>query len=169
MQCEICKKNEANVHFKQVFNGEVKEISICEECAAQHGFDPHSPMGISDFLFGVAGQPSVSQEADGKSCPICHMSGSDFRKTSRLGCAGCYETFAEELRPMLTSMHRGDHHFGKVPVGEKRSAEIASLTRTLEEAVATQDFEEAAKLRDRLRELDPSRAAPVKGTEEILQ
>lgn len=153
MKCEICKKNEAAVHFKQVHDGEVKEMYLCEECAAQKGFDIQSPMPLADLLFGVGVQHEIETAGGDKECPACHMRGSDFRKTSRLGCSVCYETFSDELMPFLAGMHKSCRHVGKVPAGEKVAAEITSLQKTLEEAVASQNFEEAARLRDLISEL----------------
>jgi protein arginine kinase activator len=87
------------------------------------------------------------------------MRGSDFKKTSRLGCPACYEAFSEELAPLLGAMQKGTQHAGKVPASEKVTTEIEGLKKALERAVAAQDFEEAAKLRDRVRDLKASRPA----------
>ena len=94
-----------------------------------------------------------------RKCPSCHMRSSDFRKTSRLGCATCYRTFAGELAPILEDMHRGDRHTGKVP----RNAAVIreeELRLQLEEAVAAQRFEEAARIRDAIRELEAGSGRP---------
>lgn len=153
MKCEICEKNEAVVHFSQVYNGLVKEMSVCEKCAAQKGFDVHSHMPLTDLIFGIGAQQDGEKEDDGKTCPTCNMRLGDFRKTSRLGCPACYETFSDELMPLIESMHKGSRHVGKTPLGEGLTAESASLQKALQEAVASQNFEEAAKLRDRIRGL----------------
>ena len=163
MQCEICKDKKAVVHFKQVNDGAVQEMYICEACAAQKGFDVGSPVGLSDFLFGI-GLPGVGEKppAEDKACPACHMRGSDFRKTSRLGCPSCYETFAVELAPMLEDMHRGLTHAGKVTAGATSSARVA-LRKALDGAVAAQNFEEAARLRDLIRGLSAEPPAEKAG------
>lgn len=164
MQCGFCNSNEATVHFKQVCDGKVKEIHLCEECAAKNGFDTQSPMSLTDFLFGmeVQSEGSFGQEVEpgeDKACPNCRMRRSDFRKTSRLGCAVCYEVFSDELIPLLADVQKGSQHVGKTPVqrvlrtSEKISAGIASIQRKLNKAIAAQDFEEAARLRDAIREM----------------
>jgi protein arginine kinase activator len=159
MQCELCKEKKATVHFKQVNDGAVQEMYICEACAARKGFDVGSPVGLSDFLFGIGSPgPGEKPPADDRACPACHMRRSDFRKTSRLGCPSCYETFADELAPMLEDMHRGLAHVGKVPAGATPASRGAALRQALEGAVAAQNFEEAARLRDLIRELS---AEPV--------
>lgn len=161
MTCEICQKNEASVHFKQVVNGSVRELHVCQECAEANGFDVQSPMALTDFLFGL-GVPDeeMGRELE-KTCPSCGLGLSDLRKTSRLGCARCYETFSEELDPMLKAMQGADRHVGKMPAGEKLTAEIVAMQRALEKAVSSEDFEEAAKLRDAIRELKVKQGKPA--------
>jgi protein arginine kinase activator len=167
MQCEICKTMEANVHLKQVCNGIVREVHVCQDCAAKHGFDAQSQMSLTDFLFGMAGnqQQDVMLPGDEKACPACHARWVDFKKSSRLGCAACYATFSAELGPALASMHRKDKHVGKVPARLAHTVEAASLRRALGDAVAAQNFEEAARLRDRLKDLQPEHAPAKKKAE----
>lgn len=152
MQCQICGENEASIHFKQVFDGTVKEMYVCSGCAEKNGMNVHAPAAMADFLLGV-GVQRESSTAEDRHCPVCGIGDSEFHKRSRLGCPACYEAFSEELSPLLEAMHKGTRHVGKVPAGERVSAEIASLERALQEAVAGQDFEEAAKRRDMIKEL----------------
>ncbi len=84
----------------------------------------------------------------------CHKRKSDFKKTGQFGCPTCYETFEDELAPLLKAMHRGDRHIGKVPEREglrvRVSAELARLRAALDEAVGEEQYEDAAKLRDEI-------------------
>lgn len=153
MNCEFCKKNEATMHFKQAYNDQVKEVHLCQECAEENGFDVQSPMSLTDFLFGLEVQEEVGPGGPDKECPNCHIHRSDFQKTSRLGCAVCYETFSGDLTPLLADMQKGTQHVGKVPASERISVGIVSIQRDLDEAVASQNFEEAARLRDAIREI----------------
>lgn len=166
MKCELCKDKEATIHLTQVVDGMVKKIHLCESCAAEKGLDVHGPMSITDFLLGLGEglpvpKPSVKHRE--RSCPRCHLRRVDFKKSGRLGCPDCYETFADELIPLLRAMHRHDQHRGKIPEREREQvrtcAEMAALQHALESAVAEEKFEEAARLRDAiqaLREADPS-------------
>ena len=159
MQCEICKSQESNVHLKQVCNGIIREVHVCQDCAAKHGFAAQSQMSLTDFLFGVSNhQPDAALPGADKSCQVCHARWADFNKSSRLGCAACYEAFAQELEPVLGSMHSKDQHVGKAPAGRIVNVEAASLRKALANAVAAQNFEEAAGLRDRLKALEAERA-----------
>ena len=154
MKCEICKKKEASVHFKQVHEGEAKELFVCEECAASKGFDVQAPMSLANFLFGGDAEGAPDAPGDERICTLCRMRLSDFRKGSRLGCPVCYETFSEELRPMLASMQKGKQHRGKIPFKEKIIVEILQMKECLNKAVASQDFESAAALRDQIKVLE---------------
>ncbi len=157
MKCEICECHEASVHFKQVCNGQVKEMYVCEDCAAENGFDLQSPLSMPDFLFGAGMREEKRDKSAEKTCLVCGATGKDFKKRSLLGCPSCYETFAEELAPYLRAMQKGGRHVGKAPAGAALTAEIAAMQQALERAVSAQDFEEAAKLRDRIRDLGAKR------------
>ena len=171
MQCEQCKEREATVHLTQVVDGAVKKLHLCEECAVKSGFDVHDPLSITDLLLGMGIQKPADPPASERTCPRCHMRRTDFKKTGRFGCADCYEAFAEELPPLLKAMHRSDHHTGKVPRREsarvQASAELASLQQKMDKAIASENFEEAARLRDnilacrrKLNEPEEGRASP---------
>jgi protein arginine kinase activator len=168
MQCEMCKEREATVHLTQVVGSEVKKVNLCEGCAAKSGLDIKGTISITDLLMGLSGGGKTAAKVGGdkpqreapeteRACPRCHMRRADFQKTGRLGCANCYEAFVKELSPMLHNMHRAHQHTGKIPARESQniqsSAEIAALQQALEKAVAEEQFEEAARLRDRIATL----------------
>ena len=148
MKCEICNENEATVHIKQVYNGVVKEMFICEECAAQYGLDQELSNSLTDFLFEIGVE--TTEEDSNKSCPVCHMRQKDFKETSLLGCPVCYKTFADELKPFIAAMHKGCKHIGKIPVSAKIAGEVILLQKAMKKAIAEQNFEEAARLRDQI-------------------
>lgn len=163
MKCELCKTQDASVHLKQVVNGGVREMHVCHECAAKNGFDLQSPMALTDFLFGLASPESPPEEPEDKTCPGCRLTLKQFRKVSRVGCARCYETFAEELKSMLAAMQGADRHTGKVPAREQIGTRIQTLRRAMEKAVRAEDFEEAARLRDAMGKLKAQHAKAKAG------
>jgi len=165
MVCEICQQREASVHLKQICNGQMKEMRICEQCARENGFDVQSPLAMTDFLFGLGSTPAEPSADTERVCSVCHMRSCDLRKTSRLGCAHCYEAFRSELEPMIENMHYGPRHTGKVPAGEAAGLEAAALREALEAAVHEQRFEDAAVLRDRLRACDRTTALAAEAGE----
>lgn len=163
-ECQICNVNEATVHLTQFVDGEVRKLHLCKECAAKSGINVDESMSIADLLLGAAGGGAAQD--DGKepdvSCPQCHMRRSDFRKTSRLGCPHCYAAFASDLEEVLDSFQKSRIHKGKTPARLAQRTAWTNAVRALEgrlaAAVAAEDFEEAARLRDQLR--DASAAAP---------
>lgn len=155
MKCDLCEK-EAVVHLTQVINGEMKEVHLCEEHAAEQGIDVNSPLSITDILMGLGQQSKPASAGDlVLTCPGCGMSREEFGKTGRLGCAECYNTFRAELTVAIKAMHHSTQHLGKIPAREgaqtRIKSKIARLQKDLDEAVAREEFEKAAALRDEIR------------------
>jgi len=166
MQCQFCKKSPATVHLTQIVEAEVKKVDLCEACAKEKGVNDPTGFSIADLLLGL-GAPQKMEEASAAagsevSCPSCGFSQADFKKTGRLGCARCYEVFAEGLEAVLKSMHKGTQHKGKVPPLLRRAADaeahLGRLEADLKAAIAREDFESAAALRDEIKQV---RQAPA--------
>jgi protein arginine kinase activator len=89
---------------------------------------------------------------------VCGFSQADFKKTGRLGCSECYETFAEGLGSLLKAMHKGTEHVGKLPERAQRTMvlneRMRALTENLQKAVADENYESAASLRDQIKQLE---------------
>lgn len=158
MICEQCGQKPATIHLTQVIDGEVKKLHLCEACAASTGFDLPGNLSVTDILLGIDGDSALTTKPVSdlqRSCPTCHMRRSDFKKAGQFGCPDCYEAFREELTPLLRAMHRGDRHVGKIPARQglavRASAELAELEDQLKEAIASERFEEAARIRDVIR------------------
>lgn len=158
MLCENCKKNTATTYFKQTVNGKTREVFLCSECAAKLGLgDSFSNFG--NFGFGLS---AVSELLGGYSspsatvCPTCGISLGEVSKSGMMGCADCYETFRDYLRRLLPRISGNKVHVGKAPHAENTSAEetVSDLKKKLEEAIKTENFEEATVLRDKIRALE---------------
>jgi len=157
MLCELCKQNEAAVHLKHVLNGEVKEVHLCSDCASQKGFVAKlSPASLTDFLLNMETSRKAEPAVPEISCPNCHMRRSDFRKTSRFGCSACYQSFSEDLVPLLDEFQKGRRHTGKIPAKQMHAVKLAVLQKQLDASVEVQNFEEAARLRDEIQALKKS-------------
>jgi len=92
------------------------------------------------------------------------MTYDDFKKVGRLGCSLCYTTFRRNLTTLLRRIHGSITHVGKMPMAmaatptAKGRSELQELRRKLQRAIEAEDFEEAARLRDRVRECERSKA-----------
>lgn len=162
MKCEICGKLEATVHLTEIVNDKVTKLNLCEACAKLKGNEMEEHFGLNDLLAGLAdiGQTVKPEAAQSIKCPSCGFTYQDFRKVGRLGCGDCYEAFKKELTQLLRRIHSADRHVGKVPVmvGKtvKDAQTIQELRMKMEKAIQTEEFEEAAKLRDKIKEMEKS-------------
>ncbi len=156
MLCESCGETDATVHLTQITDGAVKKLHLCQSCAEESGLTIQSAMSIPEMMFGLGGASESASAGEDKACPRCGMRQADFKKTSRLGCPTCYTVFTEELAPLLTAIHKGTQHAGKVPAGAQAAAvttpEIEAMQQKLQDAVSAERFEEAATLRDQIRQ-----------------
>lgn len=170
MLCEKCKKNEAVVFYKEIVNGQKRSFSLCEKCAAEmestggiHKMNDtiwSEPFGDVSSIFGsLFGLPKYQPRAvsEVKKCTLCGAAFSDLVSEGKAGCPECYRVFAEELSPTVTRIHGAAVHTGGAPerhrAGRERKAQIASLEADLKTAIAAEEYENAACIRDKLKEL----------------
>lgn len=165
MLCQKCKKNEATVHIQKAVGNYKTDLHLCADCAKQEGEMPSTHFGqlfdfnVGDFLSGMLGIPgSVQAAPKEKACPRCGMRLSEISKHGRLGCPACYEAFRAELRPLLKQIHGADRHTGKLPEHAagalKLQKQKEELQEKLQQAVESERYEDAAKLRDEIRSLE---------------
>ena len=158
MFCDVCKSKEATVFLTQIIEGKMQKVNLCEGCSKEKGVNDPTGFALADLLLGLGAAQEIEKNPAVPRCPVCGFSQVDFKKTGRLGCSACYDSFAEGLSGMLENMHRGSVHNGKVPAklaeARRKSLELAALQASLESAVKEEQFEEAVTLRDRIRRLE---------------
>lgn len=165
MQCQECGKRAATLHFTKIVNGEKTELHICETCAREKGeFIPGTQAGFSihSLLSGLldfeAGKSNAATKQSGMQCETCGMTYTQFSKIGRFGCSHCYKQFSERLDPLLKRVHGNTVHVGKVPKRAggklKTKREIDRLKKEMQGRIEREDFESAAQLRDKIRELE---------------
>jgi protein arginine kinase activator len=157
--CQRCNARPATVHLTDIVNKKKRELHLCEECARQQQLIPEGPgtsLNLQALVSLIMGQPAPEAEPGALICPTCGLQYAVFRAEGRFGCPDDYDAFRPVLEPLLERIHRGTQHQGKTPRHEaqrrKRQAETASLRAELAEAVAAERYEEAARLRDRIRQ-----------------
>ncbi len=165
MLCQNCGKNEATTHIKQIINGDMAESHLCSDCASHLGYsDMFSGFGLnlSELFGGFLGDmmPSLSSGKTQR-CAKCGTSFEEIVHNGRVGCADCYTTFYDRLLPSIQRIHGKIQHSGKVstapsetPKVETTEEKIEKLRAAMNEAVAKQEFEEAAKIRDEIKALE---------------
>jgi protein arginine kinase activator len=160
MLCCVCKKNQAKMHLTQIVGDKVQKVDLCEECAKEKGVNDPTGFSLADLLLGLGASQELEQASPSGEkiqCPTCGFTQEDFKKAGRLGCADCYSAFAEGLESLLKTMHKGTRHVGKAPRGQQTRADaterVKQLSKKLDQAVAREDFEAAAVLRDEIKRL----------------
>ena len=161
MLCDECGDNEAIIHLTNILNNQITTSHLCESCAAEKGLEPGVTMGnlpLTDFLTQTGKTLSESGGTAGP-CAYCGMKLEEFKKKGRLGCPHCYVTYEPHLRNLLRRLHGSAQHTGKVylppdPTDTQKQERLAGLRRKLDHAVETEDFEQAARIRDMIKTLD---------------
>jgi protein arginine kinase activator len=156
MICEICKKNVATVHLTEIIDQHRQELHLCDECASKKGLSVKTHFTLQDLLTGLIEQRAekIPEEILKLACPNCGLAFREFREGGRFGCSEDYEVFKEPLIRLLERIHGSSQHTGKVPTKVDRDTsqqrEILDLKQQLDTAVAREDYELAAKIRDKI-------------------
>lgn len=187
MDCQSCGQKEALIHLTQIREGEAVNLWLCLDCAktrqnapknnddglqggndffapsgSDKPVDPHRDDSLASF-FGEGSIPWQNLDPNGvDTCPVCGFKLELFVRTAQLGCPACYRAFSANLKPLLSRMQGQLIHLGKVPKSNPQGPNsLAEITRTrvaLEKAVAREDYEEAARLRDHLKSMQKLRS-----------
>ena len=160
MKCHHCD-SQATVHLTQIINGQMHKMDLCEACAQEKGVTNPDNLSIGNLL--DENPSKVDASTASMTCESCGTTHQDFKKGGRLGCEACYHVFRPVLEPLLDGMHAGVKHFGKVPSRsvKKKSDDDSEelLNKELKKAVEEENYEKAAKLRDRLKKVQAKSSA----------
>ncbi|MEC9488007.1 MAG: UvrB/UvrC motif-containing protein [Halanaerobium sp.] len=165
MLCQNCGQKPATVHLTKIVNNEKQEVYLCEDCARERqdlGFtDPFSfPSLISGLLNkSHSAKPLSGIHSNEKNrCKVCGQDYETFARTGKIGCAECYNSYGDRVNALLKRIHGSTKHTGKVPERTggrlKVKKEIKDLQEELQTAVAREEYEQAAELRDKIRDLE---------------
>jgi protein arginine kinase activator len=163
MLCQDCHERAAVIIFTQIINNEKTVLRLCKECAEKRGLQPplaNANFPLGNLLAGMAEEEGKGETEEMKAlaCSQCGLTYTDFKKTGRLGCSECYETFAVGLKPLLRKIHGSNQHLGKIPTFAREHVQwkkdIRKLRDSLRKAIKAEEFEKAAALRDRIREME---------------
>lgn len=164
MHCEECGKNPATVSITVTTGNGVSTRHLCPECMKKMEFTL-AKGDVQGFLSSILSmlKPVAKTETPGPVCSQCGLNYAEFEQTGRLGCAQCYRDFSEQLKPLLQRIHGRSQHAGRKPASfvpdpkDELESRMQELRQKMEEAVALENFEEAASCRDALRALMDSR------------
>jgi protein arginine kinase activator len=168
MECQECQQRAATLHFTQVVNGQKVEIHVCEACAREQGYMtyPDESYSFHNLLAGLLNFDTshmgnlgdvVKQSAELK-CPNCELTYSEFQRVGKFGCEDCYDAFSKRLHPIIRRVQSGNtKHHGKIP--ERKGGDLHTKKKIeayklrLQQLIESEFFEEAAIVRDQIREL----------------
>lgn len=163
MLCRICGDKPAVVHLNHKNKeGEIEECYLCSSCFRKKGFsmDKLAPDFLQNFFeshhFSKQNDSVQPEKVEYDSCPVCQCSKMDIVKKGRVGCAECFHTFEKDLPQLLKKMQGDTLHKGSMPKNQTNVSEnskIEELTRKLKKAIKQENYEEAAVLRDKIKEM----------------
>ena len=152
----------------------MSEMHLCEECARQKSSQMEQQFGLADLLAGLSDTSKTTATKESEKsilkCSRCELPYEDFRKFGRLGCGECYTSFKEHLAGLLRKIHGSNKYLGKTPATYKEHQKdavseggaialvppetVEDLKKQLHAAIAAEDFEKAAIVRDRIKDLE---------------
>ena len=160
--CESCRRLEAELKVTVAALDELKTRRLCRNCARGEGV-PISMVdqGMADtaeiwsnLLLGLAAR----DEGEALICPACGWTYASFEEKDQLGCPECYQTFAGEMQRLLKEYHGDNVHMGKIPYSRliqlDRKRRLQAVKEQIHKAVQEQRFEDAALMRDEIRDLE---------------
>ncbi|MBI4114998.1 MAG: UvrB/UvrC motif-containing protein [Candidatus Omnitrophica bacterium] len=163
MICNVCGANEATIHLTEIVNDQMVEIHLCEACAQEKGTEFKTHFNVNDLLSGFTDLAKELTGADEKTvslkCQNCGLTYDEFGRTGRLGCAECYEAFSKLLLPLIKRVQHSLQHRGKRPSQVahpvvRTTQSLKDLQNRLTKLIQHEEFEEAARLRDQIKQLE---------------
>ncbi len=166
MKCQICNINEAQIVFTQIVDSEKVVMQICLDCARERGLSiefesaektPEMGGSVLNGKSGASDALSRDEDIPDITCKVCGLSFREFKKDGLFGCDGCHEAFGEHVREILKKIHGHTEHQQIEPIKISPRAgardELKKLRTELEMVIASEEYEKAAELRDRISEI----------------
>ena len=164
MICQQCRKREAQYHSYRVINNELTAVHLCAYCL-EHKADGEDTNGMEDKLHSILDVLLKTKTADslkkeGRRCESCGMTLDEYEKSGLVGCPRCYELFSDSIfsrrkrdrssKKRSAVSHGGDSN----DYTNGNSKFLKRLESRLKKAVESENFEEAAHIRDRIKNLE---------------
>ena len=177
MKCQNCGENESNFRYTEIINGVKSELNLCSSCAEKLGVDNlkyNIPIDFSSFFGDFLNEynesdfiPMLTKQSILK-CDMCNLTYDEFMNTGKFGCSNCYNVFNNKIEPVLKRLHGNTKHIGRNAVINsnkdienkeivKEESQIEKLKAELKVAIKDERYEEAAKLRDKIKKVEESK------------
>jgi len=157
-ECAHCNKP-ATIHLTQILDNKIYKVDLCEDCQMKNQFA--GDLGLESFSkLAIALSQGGTVESEIDPCPSCGCTQADLQNTGKFGCSTCYEAFEPLLEEIFQNIQSSPQHKGKIPLRGRermeRARKLLSLRKKLEAAIREERYEDAALLRDELREEETS-------------
>lgn len=161
MKCQNCNKKEANVRYYENINGDKREIILCSECAEKLDL-----VKFPDMLsFFTQSYPKKINEKEYLTtvCDKCSYTFDDYLNTGFFGCPNCYSSFSDRIDSLLYKMYGKNRHrlLQDYSINNRKKESkinninsIEELKKMQEIAIKEEKYEDAAKIRDRIKEIE---------------
>lgn len=177
MKCQNCGNNEANIKYTEIINGQKKQYILCEECAEKLGINEkmnfNMKVDLGNFFGGFFddynSKPNLLNSFSNVKtlkCEKCGMTYDDFINSGKFGCENCYTVFSKRLDGVLKNIQGDSIHTGRKGKKSKKTFEeneeitdkknepkIEKLRKDLNLAIKEERYEDAAKIRDKMKEM----------------
>ncbi|MDR0351546.1 MAG: UvrB/UvrC motif-containing protein [Puniceicoccales bacterium] len=160
-KCHFCGKPAA-VHVTQIVNDGMQDVYLCGHCAQKHNvFDPD--VSHLSILKDISGSLISKMQALSFSpllnCTKCGFSLSNYKETGLVGCPECYSEMYSFMIKSIENLQKSTEYLGKIPKNLKHKLfsfndkvdSCESLKEELKCAIAEERYEDAARIRDKLR------------------
>jgi len=156
MICHICKDKVASIRLKEIIGGEVTELQLCQDCynAREQEGTGVNESSAADIVSSLTGAKKESADSEPDSCSTCGTTKADIREKGRMGCSDCYTVFSASLERILLRVHGSLEHRGKIPQPANNldlKNELRRLQEELQSAIVSENYERAARLRDKIK------------------
>ena len=158
MLCQKCINHEATTHIVENINGLKNEYYLCADCASGYHSAVNPFEDFDKILTNMFFVPAKISAFPILKCPTCGADLEFLEETGKVGCSDCYNALSESLAPYIEKLHHGLEYKGKIPekAGKllKKKRELENLKNELKAAVEDQEYEKAAELRDKIKEME---------------
>ncbi len=161
MKCHVCGKESAVINIRQIIGSEIKDLTLCRQCAEKKGIlgkGDKIELSLNQILDGLVSSGGNRKKADSETCSACGMKAKESGKEGRTGCSECFNAFPEEISKYLEKNGITASHLGKLPRSLQTIKTLIfdrdKLNTELKHAIETEDYENAALIRDRIKELE---------------
>lgn len=158
MICQHCKKNPATTHITRTVNGKTTDMYVCSACAEKQGVDIFGGTSVGNLFGSLFAAPSLRDPDERERCRSCQKSFREIVQSGIVGCPECYIQFYDRLQPSIQRIHGKTVHVGKIAAGGsplvRKKRELSRLKEELTKALALQEYERCAQLRDQIKEME---------------